>query len=108
MQPSPLQIWVVSSDYFDVGNPAREYLKTKFKDIISSGALEVRLYRREDQIKEWTKLGVYPDLVVTDGTYQVRDGEGFETATYDHCKVFPANSGTQVIPISLIEQIVLG
>ncbi len=107
MQVSPYQIWIVCSDYFDIGNPAREYLKTKFKDHIAAGALEVKLLRKEDHVTEWTKLGIYPDLVVTDGTYQVRDGEGFDETHYEPKKVFPPQSGTQIIPLSLLESIVL-
>ncbi len=106
-QVQPYQIWIVCSDYFEVGNPAREYLKTKFKNHIAAGVLQVKLLRREDHIKEWTKSGTYPDLVITNGTYQIKDGEGLEDAAYDVDEVFPPQSGTQIIPFSSLESIVI-
>ncbi len=107
VQVPPYQIWIVCSDYFEIGNPARQYLREKYKDAISAGALEVKLLRREDHITEWTKLGIFPDVVITNGTYQIKDGEGFEEAAYDLDKVFPPQSGTQVIPFSSLESVVL-
>ncbi len=104
---SPYLIWIVCSNYFEVGNPAREYLKTKFKDHINAGVLEVKLLRREDHVTEWTRLGIYPDVAVTDGTYQIKDGEGFEETTYDPNTIFPAESRTQIVSFLDLEDITL-
>ncbi len=107
MEIQPFRIWIVCSDYFDIGNPAREYLKEKFKPQLDAGVLEVKLLRREDHVTEWTKLGIYPDVVVTNGTYQIKDGEGFDDVSYDPKSEFPAKSGTKIFSFHDLEYITL-
>ena len=97
-QPKPL-IWIITASYLD-GVPAQRQLRE------AAPHAEVKLYTKEDDIRFWCKLNVYPQLIVSDGTSRVPEGEAYESIEYDPRKKFADERNIPVHPLDSVDSLV--